>query len=1053
MGQYVWAGTASGSFSNAANWQGGVAPASNNPATALTFNAGNSGAITATNDIGSPFQVNKLTFNSFANPAFTVSGTSGYLFQLTGSNPTITLSGNNVANNVMSSTGSTVQLAANTTINGSGMGGLTFNGISDDGNARTLTVSGTPATQNSRVVVFASNNTFTGGVTLNGGTVGVNTSVNGAFGTASSVFRVQSPSVLQVIGSATPTVGTYQLDSMLRLIATGTLTTGATTLMQGSGALLLNPTSGNGLTINTPNTTNYTGQVTVDRFDLPNFDSPFSGGVTLSFGGVLPGVTQYNIRSGGSLVASNQGATAAINDRISNAATINLASGQLRVLGVSTTSTAPANVTEVVGTVSGSGMSVISAEPTTGTTFSTVTNINTALTRVDRGGFLFRGLSLGSGTLAVGATNGDGSLNFSGANATGYVVVPTATSTDLKGGGGAAGSQTISILPYAVGDTTNSLFAASFGASLVTLDPVKNSGNVTVALNVRLLDTTTEYAGTLAGIGDNADNVRLTAGEANNAVPLTMNSLVLASNGASDGSVSGTGTLRITSGALLDVHSNSPSVTITNSIDFGHAEATICTPGNNHTSSATTLIISGNLIGDGGLTKAGLPGGTNNTTANTLVLTGDNHNMSGPLTVDSGVLNFNSASALPGTGTIVTNGSPGTSLSYSGTTPLTLGRAVAANSGWLTFRALDTAAGPNNGSLSLDQPISGAAGVGLVGVQSGADIWVTGTSNSYTGPTALGGGNVHIAGDGSLGNGGGVEFDGSSLILEGDWTTSRHLNFITTSTINTNGHNATLSGPMTSFLGNSLNNTPTGGFTKNGLGTLAIAGTSSTLTGPVTVNAGALIVNGSIGASTANAVVVNSSATLGGGGAIYRPVIINIGATLSPGNSTGTISTWNLTLSGNLNAEVNGTSAADLVNVNGTVSLGAASVLNLSVTGAPSGPVIIVQNDGTDAVSGTFATVNGLPPGATINYAFGGTDSLGRVGDGNDIAVIFPAPCYANCDGSTVAPILNVGDFTCFLQKFAASDPYANCDHSTQPPVLNVADFTCFLQKYAAGCN
>jgi hypothetical protein len=62
------------------------------------------------------------------------------------------------------------------------------------------------------------------------------------------------------------------------------------------------------------------------------------------------------------------------------------------------------------------------------------------------------------------------------------------------------------------------------------------------------------------------------------------------------------------------------------------------------------------------------------------------------------------------------------------------------------------------------------------------------------------------------------------------------------------------------------------------------------------------------------------------------------------------------------------------------------------------------------------------------------------------------APCYANCDGSTTAPVLNVVDFTCFLQKYAAVDPYANCDQSTTPPVLNVVDFTCFLQKFAAGC-
>src|SRR5262249_43616435 len=49
-----------------------------------------------------------------------------------------------------------------------------------------------------------------------------------------------------------------------------------------------------------------------------------------------------------------------------------------------------------------------------------------------------------------------------------------------------------------------------------------------------------------------------------------------------------------------------------------------------------------------------------------------------------------------------------------------------------------------------------------------------------------------------------------------------------------------------------------------------------------------------------------------------------------------------------------------------------------------------------------------------------------------------PAPCYANCDGSQVQPCLNVNDFTCFLNHFAAGDSYANCDGSTTFPVLNV---------------
>ena len=30
---------------------------------------------------------------------------------------------------------------------------------------------------------------------------------------------------------------------------------------------------------------------------------------------------------------------------------------------------------------------------------------------------------------------------------------------------------------------------------------------------------------------------------------------------------------------------------------------------------------------------------------------------------------------------------------------------------------------------------------------------------------------------------------------------------------------------------------------------------------------------------------------------------------------------------------------------------------------------------------------------------------------------------------------------------------YANCDNSTTPPVLNVQDFACFLNLFAAGCT
>jgi hypothetical protein len=112
---------------------------------------------------------------------------------------------------------------------------------------------------------------------------------------------------------------------------------------------------------------------------------------------------------------------------------------------------------------------------------------------------------------------------------------------------------------------------------------------------------------------------------------------------------------------------------------------------------------------------------------------------------------------------------------------------------------------------------------------------------------------------------------------------------------------------------------------------------------------------------------------------------------------------------------------------------------------------------------GTFyATRNSL---RTIDPVTGATiQVIGSTGfdiRGTAIVGLTP-PCYANCDGSTTTPILNVEDFSCFINEFAAAQGlppqqqlthYANCDGSSTPPVLNVEDFTCFINAFAAGCR
>jgi hypothetical protein len=107
--------------------------------------------------------------------------------------------------------------------------------------------------------------------------------------------------------------------------------------------------------------------------------------------------------------------------------------------------------------------------------------------------------------------------------------------------------------------------------------------------------------------------------------------------------------------------------------------------------------------------------------------------------------------------------------------------------------------------------------------------------------------------------------------------------------------------------------------------------------------------------------------------------------------------------------------------------------------------------------AGTFSLTTGLTLESSRTYQVhgGGASStaLQAVVAGPIEFTFSPVSvCYANCDGSTAEPTLNVLDFNCFLNQFSAGAPYANCDGSTVEPVLNVLDFNCFLNRFAGGC-
>ncbi|MFG0283562.1 MAG: GC-type dockerin domain-anchored protein [Phycisphaerales bacterium JB039] len=59
---------------------------------------------------------------------------------------------------------------------------------------------------------------------------------------------------------------------------------------------------------------------------------------------------------------------------------------------------------------------------------------------------------------------------------------------------------------------------------------------------------------------------------------------------------------------------------------------------------------------------------------------------------------------------------------------------------------------------------------------------------------------------------------------------------------------------------------------------------------------------------------------------------------------------------------------------------------------------------------------------------------------------LFDTMCYPDCD---VSGSLNIFDFLCFQNAFAAGEPSADCDGSG---AIDFADFLCYQAAFAAGC-
>lgn len=348
-------------------------------------------------------------------------------------------------------------------------------------------------------------------------------------------------------------LGAYQ-DTTLQLLADetiGRLSGGQRAANSDNGTVAVGTHT---LTINEVSSTTYAGFFTgtggiikqsTGNLNLTNLSTGFTGIFTVAGGTLqLSGSGQLNasiirVSKDGALLLDNNGTTRS-GTRILDTTTVTLDSadgtfsGQTIVRGLAIRTDQGATTSETIGSLNfASGANYLSGETTngTGTGLSAITADD--FIRLNNSTVNVRGRSLG---LTTGSRNQF--LIGTSANQTAFIAT-------MVGGGGLAGSTNISIVPWAVGETTNGALAATnMGNSLLTY--VSGAG-------FRPLDFATEYK-TLALAGP-TDNARESlSADLTGLGGKTINSLVLNNVATPALNVTGSGsgqTLGVTSGALL----------------------------------------------------------------------------------------------------------------------------------------------------------------------------------------------------------------------------------------------------------------------------------------------------------------------------------------------------------------------------------------------------------------------------------------------------------------------------------------------------------------------